>query len=225
MGEKRAVILLSGGLDSATTLAIAKDRGYSCHALTMRYGQRHAKELESANALARHFGVQQHLILDVPLDKIKGSALTDESIDVPQDQTIGEGIPMTYVPARNIIFLSFGLAWAETVGAECIFIGANAVDFSGYPDCTPRFFETFEEVVKAGTKCGVEGNRITIEAPLLEKTKAEIIELGNKLSVPFGLTWSCYLGSDKACGRCDSCQLRLKGFKEAGVSDPLEYDE
>ena len=223
MDEKRAVILLSGGLDSATTLAIAREKSFRCYALSFRYGQRHSKELECASALARHYDVVEHLVLDIPLDKIKGSALTDDDHDIPMDRDMDEGIPSTYVPARNIIFLSFALAWAESLGAESIFIGANALDFSGYPDCTPEFFKNFDGVVKTGTKSGVEGREINIEVPLLSKTKAEIIELGTSLGVPFVKTWSCYVGDEKACGRCDSCRLRVKGFQMARVRDPIEY--
>ncbi len=220
----RAVVLLSGGLDSATTLAIAIHRGYEVHALSFDYGQRHSRELESARKIASYYNVP-HKILKVDLRQIGGSALT-EDIEVPEREIeeIKNEIPSTYVPARNTILLSFALAYAEVIDADAIFYGANAIDYSGYPDCRPEYVEAFERLANLGTKRGVEGRPIKIEAPLIHMTKAEIIKKGMELGVPYELTWSCYRGGEKACGRCDSCLLRLKGFMEAGYEDPLEYE-
>ena len=220
----RAVILLSGGLDSATTLAIAIHRGYEVHALSFDYGQRHSRELESARKIASYYNVP-HRIMKVDLRQIGGSALTDD-IDVPERdiEDIKNEIPSTYVPARNTILLSFALAYAEAIDADAIFYGANAIDYSGYPDCRPEYVEAFERMANLGTKRGVEGKPIKIEAPLIHRSKAEIIRKGMELGVPYELTWSCYQGGEKACGRCDSCLLRLKGFMEAGYEDPLEYE-
>jgi len=226
--KKRAGVLLSGGLDSATGLAIARSEDYSAYAISFRYGQRHSIELESAGRVARAIGVEHHLIVDIDLRAIGGSALTDD-IDVPRDRTtedLSSGIPVTYVPARNTIFLSFALAWAETLGAQDIFIGVNALDYSGYPDCRPEYIEAFERMANLGTKAAVEGRmRLKIHTPLIAMTKAEIIRAGLKLGVDYSLTHSCYDPSDAglACGRCDSCLLRLKGFEEAGVPDPVKY--
>jgi 7-cyano-7-deazaguanine synthase len=234
---KKAVILLSGGVDSATTLAIARSEGYDCYALSFDYGQRHAREIESAKRVAQALGAKEHLILTLDLRAIGGSALT-APIAVPKERSAGEigsGIPITYVPARNTVFLAHALAWAEALGAEDIFFGANAVDFSGYPDCRPEYIEAFERMANLATKAGVEGkSRFKIHAPLIRMTKAEIIKRGHALGVDFGLTWSCYdpapegrgagggAGADaRACTACDSCLLRAKGFTEAGLPDPL----
>jgi 7-cyano-7-deazaguanine synthase len=222
----RAVVLLSGGMDSATALAIATKDGFEVLALTIDYGQRHAREIEAARKLAKHFRTKEHRIARLDLTSIGGSALTDSSIEVPVQrriEEIGQGIPSTYVPARNTIFLSYALALAETTGADAIFIAANRYDNSGYPDCRPEFFHAFQEAARLGTKRGVEGDGIEIRTPLLSMTKADIVRTGEELGVPWALTWSCYLGRDKACGVCDACQLRLKGFREAGVKDPIPY--
>jgi 7-cyano-7-deazaguanine synthase len=226
--RKKAVALLSGGLDSTTALWIAKNEGYAIYALSFRYGQRHVIELESARRVAESAGVEKHLIVDIDLRAIGGSALTDE-IEVPKERSADEmssGIPVTYVPARNTIFLSFALAWAETLGAEDIFIGVNALDYSGYPDCRPEYIEAFASMANLATKAGVEGNmQLKIHTPLVAMTKAEIIKRGLELDVDYSLTHSCYdpTPNGLACGKCDSCLLRLKGFAEAGARDPLRY--
>jgi 7-cyano-7-deazaguanine synthase len=228
MRGKKAVILLSGGVDSSTALAIAKSAGYELHALSFRYGQRHEREIEAAKRIASSFGAHEHLILEFNLRAIGGSALTDE-IDVPKSRSAGEisrGIPVTYVPARNTVFLSFALALAEKIVAEDIFFGANQLDYSGYPDCREEYIRAFEKMANLATKSGVEGkSKIKIHAPLIQMTKAEIIKKGLELSLDYSLTWSCYDPTTKglACRLCDSCQLRLKGFKEAGVQDPIAY--
>jgi 7-cyano-7-deazaguanine synthase len=221
--SKKAVVLLSGGLDSATALAIAREQGYECYALSMEYGQRHAAELQAARRIAESLGVKEHQVMPIALDRFGGSALTDQEIDVPEQG--GDGIPVTYVPARNTVFLSLALGWAEVLGARDIFIGVNAVDYSGYPDCRPEFIETFENLVNLATKAGVEGERIHIHAPLIQLTKADIIRKGTELGLDYGLTVSCYQADDqgRACGRCDSCALRAQGFKEAGIADPTPY--
>lgn len=223
MGKRKAVILLSGGLDSTTTLFIAKDRDYDCSCLTFLYGQRHKKEIMSAKKIARITSSPWRLItLNIPH---KGSSLIDKRLRIASDRSladISKGIPNTYVSARNIIFLSVALSFAEGIDAEAIFIGANAIDFSGYPDCRPQFYQAFRRVIQCGTKKGLEGHAMKIFTPLIDKTKADIIRLGNRLGVPYELTWSCYEGGKKPCGRCDSCILRKKGFKEASMSDPLE---
>ena len=222
------MVLLSGGLDSTTALAMAKSAGYATHAMSFRYGQRHSMELDSATRVAKVMGVEKHLIVDVDLRSIGGSALTDQ-IEVPKERRVEEiaaGIPVTYVPARNTIFLSFALAWAEVLGAQDVFIGVNALDYSGYPDCRPEYIEAFERMAGLATKAGVEGRlRLRIRTPLIAMTKAEIIRTGLKLGVDYSLTHSCYdpIASGVACGRCDSCLLRLKGFAEAGANDPLPY--
>ena len=225
MGEKRAIVLLSGGLDSATVLAIAKDEGYKIFVLTFDYGQRHDKELIFAKKIAEYFQVEEHLILKIELDKIDGSSLTDKNIEIEKRpiNKIKDNIPSTYVPGRNTIFLSFALSWAEVLRVDAIFIGANAVDFSGYPDCRAEFFKAFRKISELGTKIGIEGNPIKISTPIIGMKKAEIIKKGKSLCVPFELTWSCYQGMEKACGKCDSCLLRLKGFQNAGIKDPIEY--
>ena len=211
-------MLLSGGLDSATTLAIAKREGFDCYALSFRYGQRHGVELEAARRVAKHLGATQHVILDIDLRQFGGSALTSD-IPVPKDRELDDTIPVTYVPARNTIFLSFALAWAEVLGAQDIFIGVNALDYSGYPDCRPEYIAAFERMAGLATKAGVEGSPITIHAPLVHMTKAEIIRKGTELGVDFDMTLSCYDPSPagEPCGRCDACQLRAKGFAEASV--------
>jgi len=220
----RAVVLLSGGLDSSTVLAIALEMGYEVHALSFDYGQRHSRELESAKKIAKYFNVP-HKIIKIDLRQIGGSALTD-NIDVPERNVdeIEKEIPITYVPARNTILLSLALGYAEVIDADAIFYGANAIDYSGYPDCRPEYVEAFERVANLGTKRGVEGKHIKIIAPIIHMTKAEIIKKGMELGVPYELTWSCYKGGKRACGKCDSCLLRLKGFMEAGYEDPLEYE-
>lgn len=225
--EKKAVVLLSGGLDSATVLAIAKDQGYDVYALSFQYGQRHAAEINSARRVAAHFGVKEHKIAQIDLRLFGGSALTDD-ISVPKDRSIeemGTEIPVTYVPARNTIFLSFALAWAEVIKSNDIFIGVNALDYSGYPDCRPEFIAAFEQMARLATKTGVEGSELSIHTPLINMTKAEIIQLGTNLGVDYSLTLSCYdpTSTGEFCGKCDSCQLRLKGFAEAGLVDPGNY--
>lgn len=220
----KAVVLLSGGLDSSTVLAMALDKGYEVYALSFDYGQRHSKELESAKKIAKYYNVP-HKILKIDLRQIGGSALTDD-IEIPSRnvEDIEKEIPITYVPARNTILLSYALAYAEVIDADAIFYGANAIDYSGYPDCRPEYVEAFEKCANLGTKRGIEGKSIKIIAPIIHMTKAEIIKKGMELGVPYELTWSCYRGGKKACGRCDSCLLRLKGFIEAGYEDPIEYE-
>src|SRR3954447_7694319 len=228
MSTPKAVVLLSGGMDSATTAAYARARGYAVHALSFRYGQRHAAELEAARQVAAHLGVAQHAVVDIDLRAFGGSALTAD-IAVPKDRAeaeIGHGIPITYVPARNTIFLSFALAWAETLDATDIFIGVNALDYSGYPDCRPEYIAAFQALANLATRTGTEGRqRFTIHTPLILLSKREIIECGLTLGVDFGLTLSCYDPSPagEACGRCDACTLRLKGFRECGIADPAAY--
>jgi len=212
----KAVVLLSGGLDSATTLAIAKSQGFDCYALSFRYGQRHAAELDAARRVAKHVGVTQHVILDIDLRQFGGSALTSD-IAVPKDRPLDDSIPVTYVPARNTIFLSFALAWAEVLGAQDIFIGVNALDYSGYPDCRPEYIAAYQRMADLATKAGVEGSRLRIHTPLIQMTKAQIIRKGRELDVDFDLTLSCYdpTPDGKPCGHCDACLLRAKGFAEA----------
>jgi 7-cyano-7-deazaguanine synthase len=220
----KAVVLLSGGLDSATVLAIARAQGFSCYALSFRYGQRHVVELAAAMRIARALGAVEHRVADVDLRWIGGSALTSESIDVPKDRTPAPDIPVTYVPARNSLFLCYALAWAEVIGARDLFAGMNALDYSGYPDCRPEFLEAFERLARVGTRAGALGDEWRVHAPLVEMTKAEIIRSGTRLGVDYSLTHSCYdpIG-ELACGRCDSCQLRRKGFEEAQIADPTRY--
>jgi 7-cyano-7-deazaguanine synthase len=228
MSGKKAVVLLSGGIDSSTALAIAKSEGYEIHALSFRYGQRHEREIDAAKKVATALGAGAHLVIEFNLRAIGGSALTDE-IEVPKSRSPGEishGIPVTYVPARNTIFLSFGLALAEKIGAEDIFFGANQLDYSGYPDCREEYIRAFEAMADLATKAGVEGKaKIKIHTPLIRLIKAEIIKKGLALGLDYALTWSCYdpTAAGLACGRCDSCQLRLKGFREAGAKDPIRY--
>jgi len=228
MTDKRAVILLSGGVDSATAAAIAKRQGFALHALSFRYGQRHDRELEAAKKIAAFLEAKAHLVLDFDLRAIGGSALTDR-IEVPKGRSpaeITQGIPVTYVPARNTIFLSFGLALAERIGAADIFFGANQLDYSGYPDCREEYIQAFEQMANLATKAGVENkSKLRIHTPLIHMSKAEIIKKGLELGLDYSLTWSCYDPQldDRACGLCDSCQLRLKGFEEAGLQDPIRY--
>ncbi|MDD2051433.1 7-cyano-7-deazaguanine synthase QueC [Pseudomonas putida] len=220
---KKAVILLSGGLDSATVVALAKADGFTCYTMSFDYGQRHRSELEAAARVARDLGAVEHKVIGLNLDGIGGSALTDSSIDVPE--TPGEGIPVTYVPARNTVFLSLALGWAEVLEARDIFIGVNAVDYSGYPDCRPEFVESFERMANLATKAGVEGRGFRIQAPLQNLSKADIVKAGTRLGVDYSLTVSCYQadGEGRACGKCDSCRLRAEGFKAAGIADPTRY--
>jgi 7-cyano-7-deazaguanine synthase len=222
-----AVVLLSGGLDSATVLAIARADGFACHALTVQYGQRHAVEVEAARQVACHFGAARHIVLPLDLRQFGGSALTAD-MAIPRDRTpeaMTQGIPITYVPARNTIFLSLALGWAESLDAHDLFIGVNALDYAGYPDCRPEFLAAFERLADVATKAGVEGGRFRIHAPLVRMTKAEIIRRGLALGVDFAMTTSCYepAADGAACGRCDACVLRLQGFAENGVRDPRAY--
>ncbi|MFV3368470.1 7-cyano-7-deazaguanine synthase QueC [Pseudomonas sp. NY15435] len=223
MNDKKAVILLSGGLDSATVVAMARAEGYDCYTMSFDYGQRHRAELQAAERVARQQGVIEHKVIGLDLNGIGGSALTDSSIDVPEAPS--EGIPVTYVPARNTVFLSLALGWAEVLGARDIFIGVNAVDYSGYPDCRPEFVEAFERMANLATKAGVEGDGFRIQAPLQFLSKAQIIEAGVAQGVDYSLTVSCYQADDdgRACGKCDSCRLRSEGFVAAGISDPTRY--
>jgi 7-cyano-7-deazaguanine synthase len=221
---KRAVVLLSGGLDSYTAAAVAKRDGFELFALSINYGQRHVEELAASRVVATALGVQKHLELDLDLTRIGGSALTSDQIDVPKDQPIDPRvIPSTYVPARNTIFLSVAMGWAEVLDAADIFIGVNALDYSGYPDCRPEFIRAFEQLARLATRAGVEGRPLTIHTPLISLTKAEIISLGQSLGLDYGLTHSCYdpLPGGRPCERCDSCRLRASGFQEAGATDPL----
>lgn len=220
---KRAVVLLSGGLDSATVLALAREARLECYALSVAYGQRHAVELEAAAAIARQLGAREHRVMRVDLANIGGSALTDNSIDVPVEP--GPGIPITYVPARNTIMLSLALAWAEVLKADEIHVGVNAVDYSGYPDCRPEFVAAFEQLARLATKVGVEGAALQVRAPLIDLSKAQIVREGTRLGVDYSLTVSCYQADDegRACGRCDSCRLRREGFVSAGIPDPTRY--
>tara|TARA_R110001592_G_scaffold355031_1_gene655243 strand:- start:25875 stop:26564 length:690 start_codon:yes stop_codon:yes gene_type:complete len=221
--QKRAVILVSGGLDSTTVLAMAKADGYACYTLSFDYGQRHRAELFAAERVSAALGDIEHKVVKLNLDSIGGSALTDSSIAVPEEAT--EGIPITYVPARNTVFLSIALGWAEVLGASDIFIGVNAVDYSGYPDCRPEFISAFETVANLATRAGVEGMPLTVHAPLISMGKGDIIRAGIALGVDYALTVSCYQATAKglACGKCDSCRLRAQGFKDAGVEDPTHY--
>jgi 7-cyano-7-deazaguanine synthase len=229
MSARKAVVLLSGGLDSTTVLAIASKQGFAVNALSFRYGQRHAVELEAASEIARRSGVEQHFIVDIDLRQFGGSALTDD-IDVPKSREIAEmsdGIPVTYVPARNTVFLSYAVAWAEVLGADDIWLGVNALDYSGYPDCRPEYIKAYQEMANLATKRGVEGHHLSFHAPLIDLTKAQIIERGLGLGVDYSLTRSCYdpSANAEACGLCDSCQLRLRGFAANGIPDPAAYVE
>lgn len=221
---KKAVVVLSGGLDSTTCMGIARHEGYELYPLTFDYGQRHNREVEQAKKVAASFEVQDHRIVHLDfLNQIGGSALTDKTLDVPVNREIDDEIPVTYVPARNLIFLSLATAYAEVVGAEAIYIGVSAVDYSGYPDCRPEFIHSMEETIRLATRVGTTGEGIRIIAPLQHLNKKETIQLGIQLGVPYELTTSCYQGGEEACGECDSCKLRLKGFAEAGAKDPVPY--
>jgi len=224
---RRAVCLLSGGMDSAVATAIARSRGYEVYGLTFNYKQKNIRELDSAKKLVRYFKIREHKVFNIDLRQIGGSALTDE-LEIPRgrrvEEIVKEGIPITYVPARNTIFLGIALSYSEVVDADSIFIGVNSLDSPGYPDCRLEYMEKFQELANLATKRAVEGNPIRIEYPLINMSKAEIVEKGMELKVPFELTWSCYNDREKACGECDSCVLRLNGFKEAGYEDPLEYE-
>jgi 7-cyano-7-deazaguanine synthase len=219
----KAVVLLSGGLDSATTLAIAREQGFACHALSLDYGQRHVAELNAARRVAGALGCVEHKVIPIALDAFGGSALTDRNIAVPEQETAG--IPVTYVPARNTVFLALALGWAEVIGAHDLFIGVNALDYSGYPDCRPEYIAAFERLANLATRAGVEGGRFHVHAPLIAMTKAEIVREGMRLGVDYALTVSCYQADaeGRACGRCDSCRLRARGFADAGLPDPTRY--
>ena len=221
--KPRAVVLLSGGLDSATLLAIVRAQGYDCFALSFDYGQVHKVELRAAACVAEALGASEHRVMEIPIGALGGSALTDVALPVPDDG--GEGIPVTYVPARNTVFLSLALAWAEVLGAEAIFIGVNAVDYSGYPDCRPEFVAAFQELAGLATKQGVEGSPVTIQAPLVNLTKAQIITRGAELDVDYASTVSCYRADKegRACGCCDACRFRQQGFEQAALADPTRY--
>lgn len=225
MDGPRAIVLVSGGLDSATTLAVARDRGFVCYALSFDYGQRHRVELEAAARVARALGAAEHRLLPIDLAAFGGSALTDTAIAVPESGVDPTRIPVTYVPARNTVFLALALAWAEVLEARDIFIGVNAVDYSGYPDCRPAFIAAFERLANLATRAGVEGHALTVHTPLISASKAEIIRLGLELGVDYGVTVSCYQpdASGAACGVCDSCRLRREGFEAAGLADPTRY--
>ncbi|MCX4028740.1 7-cyano-7-deazaguanine synthase QueC [Endozoicomonas sp. SM1973] len=220
---KKAVVLLSGGLDSTTVLAMAKAQGYACYAMSFNYGQRHQAELQAAKRIADVLGAEEHRIMTLNFGELGGSALTDTSIDVPEE--LSEGIPVTYVPARNTVFLSLALGWAEIIGAYDIFIGVNAIDYSGYPDCRPEFIEAFEKLANLATKVGVEGQSFKIQTPLKDMTKADIVHCGSELGVDYRMTVSCYQADSngQACGVCDSCRLRTKGFADAGLDDATVY--
>lgn len=225
--SKKAVVLLSGGLDSTTVLAIAQSAGYELHALSFDYGQRHQREVEAASAVARYYGVTLHKTVTIDLRAFGGSALTAD-IAVPHERSLedmAQDIPITYVPARNTIFLSFALAYAEVGGADDIFLGINAIDYSGYPDCRPEYLQAYERMANLATRATTQdGRTLHLHAPLISLSKAEIVRKGTELGVPYALTWSCYEGRERACGVCDSCQLRLSGFAEAGLSDPIAYE-
>ncbi len=223
MANKKAVVLVSGGLDSTTVLAMALEQGYECYTLSFDYGQCHSAELVAAQRVSQTMPVADHKVVHLNLNSIGGSALTDESIAVPETET--DGIPITYVPARNTIFLSIALGWAEVLDADNIFIGVNAVDYSGYPDCRPEFISAFESLANVATKAGVEGRKISVQTPLIDLSKGEIIQHGMRLGVDYSLTVSCYQATEsgEACGKCDSCRLRRQGFVEAGVTDPTRY--
>ncbi|MDO3386507.1 7-cyano-7-deazaguanine synthase QueC [Gilvimarinus sp. SDUM040013] len=223
MSEKKAVVLVSGGLDSTTALAIARSEGFACYTISFDYGQRMRAELLAAERAAKALGSVEHKVIDLDLRSIGGSALTDDKIDVPEHAT--QGVPVTYVPARNTVFLSIALGWAEVLGADDIFIGVNAVDYSGYPDCRPDYIAAYEKMANLATRAGTEGHTLSIRTPLIDLTKAEIVQRGLSLGVDYGLTVSCYQADDdgRACGLCDSCRLRKVGFEQAGVIDPTRY--
>ena len=222
---EKAVVLLSGGLDSCTCMAVAKSKGYDVYPISFNYHQRHSIELEGAKKIAAYYGVKKHLIIETNMEAIGGSALTDEKIEVPEGDVNRHSVPPTYVPARNLIFLSYAMGYAEVLGATHVYIGVNSVDYSGYPDCRPEFIQKFQALANyATTATAVEGRKITIETPLQDLSKKDIVLLGTKLGAPFQFTHSCYKGGEKACGVCDSCKLRLQGFAEAGVKDPIAYE-
>ena len=222
---EQAVVLLSGGLDSCTCMAVAKSKGYDVYPISFNYHQRHSIELEGAKKIAAFYGVKRHLIIETNMDAIGGSALTDKKIEEAERDTHRTDVPDTYVPARNLIFLSYAVGYAEVLGASHVYIGVNSVDYSGYPDCRPEFIQRFQELSDyATTATAVEGKHITIETPLQNLSKAAIVKLGVKLGAPYEFTHSCYKGGEKACGVCDSCKLRLEGFREAGVEDPIAYE-
>lgn len=226
MKDRKAVVLLSGGLDSAVVGTIAKCERFDIHALTIDYGQRHVKEIEAAKAVANALRAKEHKVIKVPLDAFGASALTDPKMPVPKNRSmaeIGHGIPSTYVPARNTVFLALGLSYAESIGAHAVFIGAHALDYSGYPDCRPEYFEAFNELAKLATRAGTDEKPIKVHAPLVGWTKTKIVETGLDLKAPMNLSWSCYEGGAEACGECDSCQLRLRAFAELGAKDPIAY--
>jgi len=220
---QKAVVLISGGLDSATCLAIASAQNYQCYAMSFDYGQRARSELNAASKVVKRAGVKEHKIIKLDMAAIGGSALTDNAIAIPEQES--EGIPVTYVPARNTVFLSYALAWAEVLGADAIFIGVNARDYSGYPDCRPEYIAAYQHLIDLATKTGVEGGAIKLETPLIDLSKAEIIMTGQRLGVDYALTVSCYQANEKgaACGRCDSCRFRIQGFRDAGIEDPTHY--
>lgn len=222
---EKAVVLLSGGLDSTTCMAVAKEHGREPYPISFDYHQRHSIELEGAKKIAAFYKVKKHLIIETNMESIGGSALTDEAIEVPEGDTSRSSVPVTYVPARNLIFLSYALGYAEVIGARYVYIGVNSVDYSGYPDCRPEFIRHFQAVADYSTEAASEGKRIEVVAPLQELSKADIVRLAARLAVPLALTHSCYNGGEKACGICDSCKLRLQGFAEAGVEDPIEYEK
>lgn len=220
----KAVVLLSGGLDSTVCMAVAEDAGHELWPISFDYQQRHCRELDSARRVADHYRVKRHLVVATNMNAIGGSALTDQAVDLPAGDIARKDIPATYVPARNLIFLSYALAYAEVVGADCIYIGVNALDYSGYPDCRPEFIAAFQQLADYSTKAAVaDGRHIVVETPLISLSKKDIVLLGDKLGAPLVLTSSCYAGEEVACGKCDSCLLRLKGFSEAGLPDPIAY--
>lgn len=220
---ERAVVLLSGGLDSVTCLAIAC-QSREVHALTFDYGSKHSREIEAAKAVAKKLGAAKHTIMKIQLDAIGGSSLLDDDVEIEKTGEITDEIPSSYVPARNLTFLSLGVALAEATGAGEVYIGANAIDYSGYPDCRPEFIDAFQSAVEKGTKAGIEGRGVRIIAPLLKMSKGQIIQKGVELGVPYELTWTCYAGGERACGKCEACVIRLKGFADAGLADPIEYE-
>jgi 7-cyano-7-deazaguanine synthase len=222
---KKAIVLVSGGLDSATVLAAARRQGFACYAISFDYGQRHRAELAAADRVAEALGAEEHRVVPIDLSAFGGSALTDDTIAVPESGVVPDEIPVTYVPARNTVFLSLALAWAEVLGATDLFIGVNAVDYSGYPDCRPEFIDAFQRLANLATKAGVEGESFSVHTPLIDLSKADIIRLGVELGVDYSLTVSCYQAdpSGAACGKCDSCRLRRQGFENAGVPDPTRY--
>ena len=219
----KGVVLLSGGIDSSTTLAVARDMGYDTFALTILYGQRHEREVRSARDIASSMGVVEHTTIQLPNDMFRSGSLTTDE-EVPEGAGTEDNIPSTYVPARNLVFLSIAVGYAEVISADSVFIGVTSVDYSGYPDCRPEFIRSFQETSRLGTKRGIEGHPIRIITPLIDMSKEEIIKWGRELGVDYSLTWSCYRGGEKACGRCDSCKHRLKGFERSGIEDPVEYE-